>query len=113
MSKQLLIDALKGKRTSRAPWLPYAGINSAFLIDETAENYLKSPELMAKGVENAAKRYRADGIPLMFDLSVEANASGLRAALVGGQCAFSSLAPLFRDGIARQTGSQGPDQGIG
>jgi uroporphyrinogen decarboxylase len=76
MSKQLLIDALKGKRTSRAPWLPYAGINSAFLINETAENYLKSPELMAKGVENSAKRYRADGIPLMFDLSVEANAIG-------------------------------------
>ena len=76
MSKQLLIDALKGKRTSRAPWLPYAGINSAFLTNETAENYLKSPDLIAKGVENAAKRYRADGIPLIFDLSVEANAIG-------------------------------------
>ena len=76
MAKQLLIDALKGKRTSRAPWLPYAGINSAFLINETADNYLKSPELIAKGVENSAKRYRADGIPLLFDLSVEANAIG-------------------------------------
>jgi uroporphyrinogen decarboxylase len=76
MSKQLLIDALKGRRTSRAPWLPYAGINSAFLINETAENFLKSPELLAKGVENSAKKYRADGIPIMFDLSLEAHAVG-------------------------------------
>ena len=31
---------------------------------------------MAKGVVNAAKRYKADGIPLLFDLSVEANSVG-------------------------------------
>ncbi|MCE5335727.1 MAG: hypothetical protein LLG06_14185, partial [Desulfobacteraceae bacterium] len=76
MSKNLLMDALLGKRTPKVPWLPYAGVNSAFLIGETAEDYLKNPELIAKGVETAAKRYRADGIPLLFDLSVEANAVG-------------------------------------
>lgn len=76
MSKKLLIDALRGKQTVKAPWLPYAGINSAFLIGESAENYLKNPELIAKGVEHSARRYRADGIPLLFDLSVEANAVG-------------------------------------
>jgi uroporphyrinogen decarboxylase len=37
---------------------------------------LKDPELLAKGVVNAAKRYKADGIPLVFDLSVEANSIG-------------------------------------
>ncbi len=31
---------------------------------------------MAKGVVEAAKRYNADGIPLLFDLSVEASAVG-------------------------------------
>jgi MtaA/CmuA family methyltransferase len=76
MSKKLLIDALRGNRTLRVPWLPYAGINSAFLINETAENYLKDPNLIAKGAVETAKRYRADGIPLLFDLSVEANALG-------------------------------------
>jgi MtaA/CmuA family methyltransferase len=76
MSKQMLIDAFHGKSTPRAPWFPYAGVNCAFLINEKADDFLKSPQLMAKGIAATAKRYRADGIPLLFDLSVEANAVG-------------------------------------
>jgi uroporphyrinogen decarboxylase len=37
---------------------------------------LRDPELLAKGVVNAADRYKADGIPLVFDLSVEAHSVG-------------------------------------
>lgn len=76
MSKQLLIDAYRGKRTASAPWVPYSGIHCAFLIDEKADDFLKSPELLAKGVVHTAKEYKADGIPLLFDLSVEANSVG-------------------------------------
>jgi uroporphyrinogen decarboxylase len=76
MAKQLLIDAFRGKKTSRAPWFPYAGVNCAFHINEKAEDFLKDPALIAKGVSTTAKLYRADGIPLLFDLSVEANAVG-------------------------------------
>ena len=76
MAKQMLIDAYRGKRTAKAPWVPYAGVHCAFLIDEPADKMLKDPELLAKGVVNAAKRYNADGIPLVFDLSVEANSVG-------------------------------------
>ena len=49
---------------------------AAFLIGEPADKMLKDPELLAKGVVFAAKRYHADGIPLVFDLSVEANSVG-------------------------------------
>ncbi len=76
MSKQLLIDAIHGRTTPKAPWFPYAGVNSAFNIKEKAEDYLRDPRLIAKGVAQTAKRYRADGFPLLFDLSVEANAVG-------------------------------------
>jgi uroporphyrinogen decarboxylase len=76
MAKQLLIDAYRGKRTASPPWVPYAGVHCAFLINEPADKMLKDPELLAKGVVNAAKRYKADGIPLVFDLSVEANSVG-------------------------------------
>ena len=34
------------------------------------------PDLLAKGVVEAARTYHADGIPLMFDLSVEAESVG-------------------------------------
>lgn len=76
MAKQMLIDAYRGKMTPKAPWVPYAGVHCAFLIEEDADTMLKDPELLAKGVVEAAKRYKADGIPLLFDLSVEANAVG-------------------------------------
>lgn len=76
MAKQKLIDAYRGKRTENAPWVPYAGVHCAFLINEPADKMLKDPALLAKGVVNAAKRYHADGIPLVFDLSVEANSVG-------------------------------------
>lgn len=76
MAKQRLIDAYRGKRTDIPPWVPYAGVHCAFLINEPADNMLKDPELLAKGVVNAAQRYKADGIPLVFDLSVEANSVG-------------------------------------
>jgi uroporphyrinogen decarboxylase len=76
MSKQLFLDALHCKPTARAPWFPYACINCAFHIGESAEKYLKDPKLIAKGLVATAKRYRADAIPLLFDLSVEANAIG-------------------------------------
>lgn len=76
MAKQRLIDAYRGKRTEIPPWVPYAGVHCAFLINEPAEKMLKDPELLAKGVVNAAQRYKADGIPLVFDLSVEANSVG-------------------------------------
>jgi uroporphyrinogen decarboxylase len=76
MAKQMLIDAYRGKKTPKPPWVPYAGVHCAFLINESAEDMLKDPELLAKGIVFTAKRYKADGIPLLFDLSVEANAVG-------------------------------------
>ena len=76
MAKQRLIDAYRGKMTDIPPWVPYAGVHCAFIIGEPADKMLKDPELLAKGVVETAKRYKADGIPLIFDLSVEANAVG-------------------------------------
>jgi len=76
MAKQKLIDAIRGKRTENAPWVPYAGVHCAFVIGERADTYLQDPELLAKGVVETAKKYQADGIPLVFDLSVEAHSLG-------------------------------------
>jgi MtaA/CmuA family methyltransferase len=76
MAKQKLIDAYRGKRTENAPWVPYAGVHCAFLINEPADKMLQDPALLAKGVVYTAERYKADGIPLVFDLSVEAHSVG-------------------------------------
>jgi len=76
MAKQMLIDATRGKRTDKAPWVPYAGCNCAYLIKARADRYFKDADLLAKGVVEAARTYHADGIPLLFDLSVEAESVG-------------------------------------
>jgi uroporphyrinogen decarboxylase len=76
MAKQLLIDAYRGKMTPSPPWVPYSGVHSAFLIDQPADAFLQDSKILAKGVAEAARRYKADGIPLLFDLSVEADALG-------------------------------------
>ena len=76
MAKQMLIDATLGQRTPVPPWVPYAGVHCAYLINEKADTYMKDPELIARGIVEAAKRYHADGIPLVFDLSVEAESVG-------------------------------------
>ena len=76
MAKQMLIDATRGKRTDKAPWVPYAGSHCAYLIGEKADRFFKDAGLLAKGVAAAAGTYHADGIPLLFDLSVEAEAAG-------------------------------------
>ena len=76
MAKQALLDAYRGKRTDTPPWVPYAGVHCAHLLDEPADKMLQDAELLAKGVVYTAKRYKADGIPLIFDLSVEAHSVG-------------------------------------
>ncbi len=76
MAKQMLLDATMGKSTKTAPWLPYAGVNCAFLINEKADAYFRSSKLLARGVVEGARRYHADGIPLSFDLSLEAESIG-------------------------------------
>jgi uroporphyrinogen decarboxylase len=76
MGKQAVIDAVKGLYTEKVPWVPYSGVHSAYLIGEPADKFLKDPDLIAKGVCYAAERYKADGIPLLFDLTVEAISMG-------------------------------------
>jgi uroporphyrinogen-III decarboxylase len=77
VGKQAVIDAYMGRRTDRVPWVPYVGVHGASLIGEPADRMLQDPDLLCKSVVNAAVRYRADGIPLVFDLSVEAMSMGI------------------------------------
>jgi uroporphyrinogen decarboxylase len=76
VSKKRVIDAFRGRQTDMAAWVPYAGVHCASLLGQSADKYLQDPNLIAQGVVHAARTYRADGIPLLFDLSVEAHTLG-------------------------------------
>ncbi|MBM3299844.1 MAG: hypothetical protein FJY85_07810 [Deltaproteobacteria bacterium] len=76
MPKRDVIDAIRGLPTKKVPWVPYVGVHGACLIGQRADTYLRDPDLIASGVLRAAQRYRADGITLLFDLTVEAASMG-------------------------------------
>ncbi|MCP4754311.1 MAG: hypothetical protein GY866_25790, partial [Proteobacteria bacterium] len=58
------------------PWIPFVGCHGGLLIDVDAEEYLKSADHIVKGADMAVKRYRPDGLPVVFDLQIEAEMLG-------------------------------------
>jgi len=79
-SKELLFEALKVGKTSRTPWVPFVGCHAGSLIGVSASEYLKSEENIINGLNEAIRRYKPDGIPVVFDLQIEAEALGCQLA---------------------------------
>ena len=74
--KELLLRALNGEQTLRPAWLPYVGVHGASLVGVTAEEYLKSANLIVDGLSKAKELYQPDGLPIVFDLQMEAQVLG-------------------------------------
>lgn len=72
----MIREAISLKETERAPWVPFVGVHGGFLVGADAETYLKSAELMTRGVTKAVELYQPDGIPVVFDLQLEAEILG-------------------------------------
>ncbi|MDX9883423.1 MAG: uroporphyrinogen decarboxylase family protein [Prolixibacteraceae bacterium] len=62
----------------RVPWVPFVGVHGASLIGTDAEQYLKSADQMVAGLAKAIELYKPDGIPVCFDLQLEAEILGCR-----------------------------------
>ncbi|MCL1900652.1 MAG: hypothetical protein FWG11_09125, partial [Promicromonosporaceae bacterium] len=74
--KELILDALSMRPTDRTPWVPFVGCHGGKLIGVKADQYLKSADHIAAGLLAARQRYRADGLPIVFDLQLEAEIFG-------------------------------------
>jgi MtaA/CmuA family methyltransferase len=75
-NKDVLLTALKFEEAKRTPWVPYVGVHAAKLIDKPADEYLCSADLIYDGVMRSIQEYNPDGIPIVFDLQLEAEAFG-------------------------------------
>lgn len=64
--------------TDRTPWVPFVGCHAGALIGVSAEQQLKSADHIVAGVAKAVEKYRPDGIPVTFDLQIEAEALGCK-----------------------------------
>jgi len=74
--KELILNAFQNKAAPRAPWVPFVGCHGGTLIGEPANRYLKSGKLLIAGLKKAFELYRPDGLPIIFDLQIEAEALG-------------------------------------
>jgi uroporphyrinogen decarboxylase len=74
--KELIKKTFALESVDRPPWVPFVGVHAAALIGVDAETYLHSTELMIKGLNEAIARYHPDGIPVAFDLQLEAEVLG-------------------------------------
>lgn len=74
--KQLVISAIERKQLERIPWVPFVGVHAGKLLGITAKDYLKDSDNIVKGIEKAVELYKPDGIPVAFDLQIEAETFG-------------------------------------
>jgi MtaA/CmuA family methyltransferase len=74
--KELVLKAMQCEEVSRAPWVPFVGVHGAKLIGRNATEYLHSSDLIVEGASKAVEMYKADGIPVTFDLQIEAEILG-------------------------------------
>jgi MtaA/CmuA family methyltransferase len=76
----LVKRAMNLEEVERIPWVPFVGAHAGKLLGLTATEYLQSTEKIVEGVNKAVKLYNPDGIPVVFDLQIEAEALGCKLA---------------------------------
>ncbi|WP_068472274.1 uroporphyrinogen decarboxylase family protein [Saccharicrinis aurantiacus] len=77
---ELIQKAMRLEEVERIPWVPFVGSHAGALLNQTATEFLSSKENIVKGVNEAIKLYNPDGIPVAFDLQIEAEALGCKLA---------------------------------
>ena len=74
----LIKKTIRLEPIERIPWVPFVGVHGGYLIGVDAEEYLKSSKNMIDGLNKAIELYKPDGIPVSFDLQLEAEILGCR-----------------------------------
>ncbi len=74
--RELLLRAIRNEVTPRPAWVPFVGVHGAKIIGKPADEYLKSADLLVAGLKKANELYKPDGLPITFDLQMEAEVLG-------------------------------------
>jgi uroporphyrinogen decarboxylase len=74
--RDLLLKALRGETTPRPAWLPFVGVHGGKLLGLNAKDYLRSSLNIYRAIKESILLYHPDGIPIVFDLQIEAEILG-------------------------------------
>lgn len=75
-SRERVCAAIRCQDVDRVPWVPFVGCHAGALLGAPASEYLQSTDLIVRGMGEAVARYQPDGIPVCFDLQIEAETLG-------------------------------------
>ena len=76
MGKNLIFDVLEHKEIKEVPWLPFAGVHAGKLKGYTAKEILTDEDKLVESLLEVKKLYNPDGMPIVFDLQIEAEILG-------------------------------------
>jgi uroporphyrinogen decarboxylase len=109
--KERVTKAFRGEKVDRVPWVPFVGCHGGSLIGVSAQEYLKSEQLIAKGVARSVELYKPDGVPVNFDLQVEAEVFGCELAWADENPPSVVTHPLAEGRSLEKLEVPGPDAG--
>jgi len=109
--REIIRKAFRLESLPRIPWVPFVGIHGGNLIGVTAEEYLKSSDNIVSGIDRAIELYNPDGIPVIFDLQIEAEALGCKMAWSNQNPPAVISHPLTGEKTLNDLKIPGPDDG--
>ena len=74
--KQLIEAAFLHQETQRTPWVPFAGVHAGKLKGYTATEVLTDADKLYRSLLEVHRLYMPDGMPICFDLQLEAEILG-------------------------------------
>ncbi len=76
--KEKVIKTLNHEPTGFTPWVPFTGIHAGSLKGYDAQEVLTDSDKLAESLLEAHKLYQPDGMPVIFDLQIEAEILGCK-----------------------------------
>ncbi|WKY45167.1 uroporphyrinogen decarboxylase family protein [Eubacteriaceae bacterium ES2] len=76
MGKDLILKTLAHQNVNEIPWVPFSGVHAGFLKGYTAKEVLTDGQKLYESLLEVFRLYTPDGMPVMFDLQIEAEILG-------------------------------------
>ena len=97
--KERVLKTLRHEKTGATPWIPFTGIHAGSLKGYDAQQVLTDSDKLAESLIKAHRLYQPDGMPVVFDLQIEAEILGCKllwaqkapASVMTHPCADKSL----------------------
>lgn len=109
--RELVVSAIRCETVEREPWVPFVGCHAASLLGISAEDFLKSEADMVAGVQKGIDLYNPDGVPVVFDLQIEAEILGCSVMWSVDNPPAVASHPLAEGTALDQLSIPGPDDG--